>query len=150
MNLNSIKQEELEMLSYTDLTELILKEANGPMNTATIFKKISSLLSLTDEEYSSKIGDFYTSLTTDKRFLFLDETAEWDLRNRHTAQVVDLLDDEEDEDEEEEELEDEEDKIDDDIEEDIDSMDSDEDDLDDGEDDISDLAIISDEELEDN
>lgn len=148
MNLNSIKQEELEMLSYTDLTELILKEENGPMNTAAIFKKISSLLSLSDEEYASKIGDFYTSLTTDKRFIFLDESAEWDLRNRHTAQVVDLLDDDDDEDEEESEEIDEEETEE--IEEDIDSIDSDEDDLDDGDDDISDLAIISDEELDDN
>ena len=71
MNLDSMTQEELELLSYTDLTELILKENNGAMNTAAIFKKISALVSLTDEEYASKIGDFYTSLTTDKRFIFL-------------------------------------------------------------------------------
>ncbi len=147
MSLSSMKQEELELLTYTDLTELILKENNGPMNTATIFKKISSLLSLTDEEYASKIGDFYTSLTTDKRFIFLETEAEWDLRNRHTAQVV-VTDDDDDEDEEEdEELDDVESEED---EDDLDSIDSDEDDLDDGDDDISDLAIISDEELEEN
>ena len=88
MNLKKMTKEELELLSYTDLTELILIENKNPMNTAAIFKKISELLSLTDEEYSSKIGDFYTSLTTDKRFIFLESDAEWDLRNRHTAQVV--------------------------------------------------------------
>ena len=150
MNLDSIKQEDLELLSYTDLTELILKESKGAMNTAAIFKKISSLVSLTDEEYAAKIGDFYTSLTTDKRFIFLDETSEWDLRNRHTAQVV-VTDDEDEDDEESEE--DEEEIIEDETEEnDIDSMvsDDDDDDLDDGDDDISELAIISDEELEEN
>lgn len=149
MNLDSIKQDELELLSYTDLTELILKDNKGAMNTADIFKKISSLLSLTDEEYASKIGDFYTSLTTDKRFIFLDETAEWDLRNRHTAQVVVTDDDDE---EEEEETEDDEIIEDENEENDIDSMVSDDDDadLDDGDDDISELAIISDEELEEN
>lgn len=149
MNLDSIKQEDLELLSYTDLTELILKDNKGAMNTAAIFKKISSLVSLTDEEYAAKIGDFYTSLTTDKRFIFLDETAEWDLRNRHTAQVV-VTDD--DDDDEEESEEDEEEIMEDENEEtDIDSMvsDDDDDDLDD-DDDISELAIISDEELEEN
>lgn len=146
MNLKTIKQEDLELLSYTDLTELILKESECSMNTAMIFKKISDLLSLTEEEYSSKIGDFYTSLTTDKRFIFLEDSAEWDLRNRHTAQVVVADDDDEDEDleEVEEELEEIEE------EEDIDSLDSDEDDLDDGDDDISDLAILTEEELEEN
>ena len=88
MSLSSMKQEELELLSYTDLTELILMENKTSMNTANIFKKISELLSLTEEEYASKIGDFYTSLTTDKRFIFLEDSAEWDLRNRHTAEIV--------------------------------------------------------------
>ena len=148
MSLNSMKQEELELLTYTDLTELILKENKGSMNTANIFKKISELLSLTEEEYASKIGDFYTSLTTDKRFIFLEDSAEWDLRNRHTAQIVVTDDDDEDEeslDEEESEEEIEEENI----EEDIDSVDSTDDDLDD-DDDIGDLSIITDEELEEN
>lgn len=148
MSLNSIKQEELELLSYTDLTELILKDKKGSMNTAEIFKKIAKLLSLSDEEYASKIGDFYTSLTTDKRFIFLDETAEWDLRNRHTAQVVvtddDDEDDDENEDDEEEDIE-----TDENSEEDIDSLAVDDDDLDD-DDDISELNIVSDEELDEN
>lgn len=148
MNLNSIKQDELELLSYTDLTELILKDKGSSMNTAEIFKKISKLLSLSDEEYASKIGDFYTSLTTDKRFIFLDETAEWDLRNRHTAQVVvtdDDDDDEEVEDESEEDME-----IDENVEDDIDSLATDDDDDLDDDDDISELNIVSDEELDEN
>ena len=146
MSLNSMKKEEIELLSYTDLTELILMETKGSMNTAAIFKKISDLVSLTEEEYAAKIGDFYTSLTTDKRFIFLDETSEWDLRNRHTAQVVVTDDDDEeeeiDEEEEEDEIEEE-----DTLEDDVDSVDSVDDDLDD-DDDIGDLSIITDEELE--
>ena len=42
MNLSTMKKDELELLSYTDLTELILKEEKGSMNTANIFKRISS------------------------------------------------------------------------------------------------------------
>lgn len=147
MSLNSISQDELEMLSYTDLTELILKDKGSSMNTAEVFKTIAKLLSLSDEEYASKIGDFYTSLTTDKRFIFLDETAEWDSRNRHTAQVVVADDDDEDDEESEEEVEDEI-ETDENSEEDIDSLSADDDDLDD--DDISELNIVSDEELDEN
>ena len=146
MSLNSMKQEELELLSYTDLTELILMENACSMNTANIFKKISELLSLTEEEYASKIGDFYTSLTTDKRFIFLEDSAEWDLRNRHTAEIVVTDDDDDEEVEEEEEEEEIEEEN---LEEDIDSVDTSEDDLDD-DDDIGDLSIITDEELEEN
>lgn len=142
MSLSTMKQDELELLSYTDLTELILKENNIAMNTAAIFRKISDLLSLTDEEYSSKIGDFYTSLTTDKRFIFLDENAEWDLRNRHTSQIV-VEDDEDEEDDVDSEDEEENEEN----EEEMDNIDSD-DDLDDSDDDISDLAILTEEELE--
>ncbi len=148
MSLNSIKKDELELLSYTDLTELILKDKKGSMNTADIFKMISKLLSLSDEEYASKIGDFYTSLTTDKRFIFLDEIAEWDLRNRHTAQVVVTDDDEEDDEVEEEQDEDIE--LDENNEEDIDSLAVDDDDDLDDDDDISELNIVSDEELDEN
>jgi len=147
MSLSSMKQEELELLSYTDLTELILMENVSSMNTANIFKKIGELLSLTEEEYASKIGDFYTSLTTDKRFIFLEDTAEWDLRNRHTAEIVVTDDDDEDEEVEDEEAEEE--VKEENLEDDIDSVDTSEDDLDD-DDDIGDLSIITDEELEEN
>lgn len=147
MSLDKMKIEELELLSYTDLTELILKES-GPKNTALIFKEISKLLSFTDEEYSSKIGDFYTSLTTDKRFIFLEDNAEWDLRVRHTSQII--VADDEDEDDEDEEIIDDEDEIVEVEEEDIDTAIDDEDELDDGDDSIADLTILSEDELDEN
>ena len=143
MNLKNMKKEELELLSYTDLTYMLLKETNKPLNTPAIFKEICKMLGLTDEEYSSKIGDFYTSLTTDKRFLLLD-SAEWDLREKHSVQL--LID----EDEEEEDIDDNEDEIEEESssEEDIDLSD---DALDDVDDDIDDLSIVDedDEENED-
>lgn len=70
MSLKDMNIEDLELLSYTDLTELILKESNKPLSTAIIFKTICNLLDYTDEQYADKIGDFYTSLTIDKRFVF--------------------------------------------------------------------------------
>ena len=137
--LKNIPKEELEILSYTDLTELILKEQTKPLNTPSIFKIICDLLEYSDDEYEDKIGEYYTSLTTYKRFVFLDSN-EWDLREKHP---VDIVLDEEDEIEEE--------SIEEDIEEDVEEDDIDsiiEDDDLDTDDDLDDLSIMTDEELE--
>lgn len=146
MKLKDMKKEELEILSYTDLTEIILKENKKPMNTPSVFKKICELLDLSEEEYSEKIGDFYTSLTTDKRFILLD-TAEWDLRDKHKVEIV--LD-EYDEDEgifDEEEIVEEQEEVEEEMDESVEITD-DEVDLDDS-DDLEDLSIVNDDEMED-
>lgn len=142
MKLKEMKKEELEVLSYTDLTEMILKENKKPMNTPSIFKTICELLELSEEEYTNKIGDYYTSLTTDKRFILLD-SAEWDLKDKHKVEIV--LDDEEDEDEIFDEEDEEQDESDEDMSESVEITD-DEIDLDD---DMDDLSIVDDEDLED-
>lgn len=146
MSLNNMTKEELEILSYTDLTYMLLKENKKTMTTPAIFKLICDLLEYTDEEYAAKIGDYYTSLTIDKRFVLLDN-AEWDIRDNHKIEIV--VDDDEDEDDsletEESDNEDIEETDEIEVEEDIDSID---DDLDDTDDDLDDLAIIDDEETE--
>ncbi|MFA5603651.1 MAG: DNA-directed RNA polymerase subunit delta [Bacilli bacterium] len=106
MKLKDLTFEELELLSYTDLTYMLLKENKQSMNTPTIFKKICELLNLSDEYYVEEIGDYYTSLTIDKRFVLLDNK-EWDLRDHHSIAIS--LDDEES-DEEIFEIDDEEDE----------------------------------------
>jgi len=141
--LKSMSKEELEILSYADLTELILKEQGTSLNTPNIFRIICDLLEYSEDEYANKIGDYYTSLTTDKRFVFL-ENNEWDLREKHPVAII--LD-EEDEEEEELEEEEQEEELEED-EENIDSMSDD--DLEDVEEDLEDLAILTDEELEEN
>lgn len=144
MSLKDMTKEELEVLSYTDLTYMLLKENKKTMNTPTLFKLICDLLGYSDEEYAAKIGDYYTSLTIDKRFVLLDNS-EWDIRDNHKIELV-VDDDEEEMDETEESEEENEEEMDEtEEEEDIDSMD---DDLDDVEDDLEDLAIIDDEENE--
>lgn len=140
--IKNMPKEELEILSYTDLTELILKEENKSLNTPTIFKKICDLLDYDDSEFTNKIGEYYTALATDKRFVFL-ENNEWDLREKNPVDIV--LDNEEDIDEEiEEEIE----ESDEEIEEDINSV-LEDDELEDDEE-LDDLAILTDEELDDN
>jgi DNA-directed RNA polymerase subunit delta len=147
MKLEDMTKAELELLSNCDLTSLLLKENKRPMNTLDIFKKICSLLGYTEEEYTDKIGEFYTSLTTDKRFILLD-SAEWDLRDNHAIKIS--IDDDDEEEIETEEFEEEEteefeepEEIDD-IEEPLEDEDLDIDD----EEDIDDLAIVDEEEIE--
>ena len=145
MKLKDKSKEELEVLSYTDLTELILKENKKPMSTKDIFTAICELLELSDEEFTNKIGDFYTSLTTDKRFILL-ENAMWDLKDKHKVEIV-LDEDDEDEEyaDEEEQEEDEED-----IEDTDESVEITDDEVDlDDDDDMDDLTIIDGDEEED-
>lgn len=143
MSIENLKKEDLELLSYKDITNLLLDE-KGAMNTAELFKKITTLLELPESVYEKKIGDYYTTLTTDKRFLLLED-GKWDLRKRHTSDKVIIPNDQE-EDEEEEDLdvkEDHEEQTDD-----FDSATSDDDDFDDGDDDLKDLVVLDEEELE--
>ena len=146
MSIDQMKKEDLELLSYKDITSMILEE-NGAMNTLELFNKIAALLSLPKSAIEKKIGDYYTTLSTDKNFLLLED-GKWDLRKRHTSDKVLKAqeNDEEDEEEEEEELEDKLDSNED--EEDYDSQISDEDDFDDGDDDLKDLVVLDEEELE--
>ena len=144
MKIEKMKKEELEVLSYTDLTEMILKENKKAMKTADIFKKICNLLELTEEDYSNKIGDFYTSMTTDKRFILL-ENAEWDLKDNHKVEINLDEDDEDDEYVEEEEIEEDAEEVDEDN-----SVDITDDEVDlDDEDDMEDLTIVTGDELDD-
>ena len=144
MKIKDMKKEELEVLSYADLTEMIIKENKKPMNTPNIFKKICELLELGEEEYTNQIGDYYTSLTTDKRFILLD-SAEWDLKDKHKVKI-DLEEDDEEEIFDEEEFEDEdESESEEELEDESIEVTDDEIDLDDG---IEDLTIVTDEEME--
>ena len=137
-----LKKEELEVLTYTDIAEIILSNSKKPLKTADLFKNICDLLELSEEDYKKEIGDFYTSLTTDKRFVSLDN-ALWDLRDRHAINIEFTEDDDEDE-EEVDEDEDEEEEMDDESEDDLDE--SIEDDVVD--DDMDDLSIVTEDELE--
>mgnify|MGYP002626861603 CR=1 FL=1 len=100
MKLKNVSQEDLELMSYTDITYMMLKESKKPMNTPTIFKEICKLLDLSESAYEDKIGDYYTSLQMDKRFVMLDNN-EWDIRDNHSIEIV-MDEDDEDEDIEEE------------------------------------------------
>ena len=143
--MKNIKKEEIKDLSYKDITNIILENNNCGMNTLDLFTTIVDILELPKETIDTHIADYYTSLTTDKRFLLVDGL--WDLRSRHTSDkvLVDETDEELDEDEEFEENEDMDDDIpDDSYEDDIDS-DASYDEDDDG---LGDLVVLDEDELD--
>ena len=143
-----MKKDELELLSNKDIAALILEDSNKTFNTADLFKKIIKLLELPESVFEAKIADFYTALSTDKRFILLDN-GKWDLRSNHTSdKVLKLKMDDEDEDEDEEKEEDEDENSYDDIEE--DNYDDTEDEEYDEEtnEELKDLVVIDEDELE--
>jgi len=143
MSLNKLKKDDLELLSNKDITYLILEESKRPINTADLFKKIIKLLELPDSTFENKIADYYTALSTDKRFILL-ENGKWDLRSRHTSDKVIKVTDEEDEEETEEVKEDMEEEDEEESYEDTDVEDYD----DDANEELKDLVIIDEDELE--
>ena len=146
MSLSKMKKEDLELLSNKDITNLILEENKKPLNTAELFKKIIKLLELPDSVFESKIGDYYTALSTDKRFILLDDGT-WDLRSRHTSDKVVKVTDEEDEEDEETDADSEQLDQEDDLGED-DYDDTDEEYDDDTNEELKDLVVIDEDELE--
>jgi DNA-directed RNA polymerase subunit delta len=94
MDIRNIKAEELESLSYLDIAYKLLKQDKKTMTTIELFKEICSLLKFSDKQYENLVGDFYTSLTVDKRFLLL-ENGKWDLKENHSVKIIveDELDD---------------------------------------------------------
>ena len=143
--MKSIKKEDVVNLSYKDITNLILENNNGGMNTLDLFQTIVDLLELPKSTVDNNIADYYTSLTTDKRFLLVDGL--WDLRTRHTSDKVLIMTDEDEEDEEEEI--DENDELEDDLEEDSFEDDIDDDTTyDDDDDGLGDLVVLDEDEID--
>lgn len=146
MNLKKMTKEDLELLSNKDITNLILEESKKSISTADLFKRIIKLLELPDSVFENKIGDYYTALATDKRFILLEDGT-WDLRNRHTSDKVVKVTEEDDEDEEEENEEEKDSLEDNSLEDNFDDTEDDDYDEDTNED-LKDLVVIDEDELE--
>ena len=144
MNLKKMSLEELEQLSQADIAYYILKNSKKSKNTADLFKEVCNLLQINETAMMDMIGDFYTNLTTDKRFLLL-ESAEWDLKEAHSVKMVVEEDEEDQSEEDDEQLGDERDETEDEaieVEEDV------YEDSDDDLEDLEDLAIVTEEEMD--
>lgn len=92
MKLKDISREELEMMGYAELAEIVLNENKKKMKIADIFKKICNALGLSDAEYEDRISEFFEIVSTNKLFTILPQ-GYCDLNKRHNTKVV--IDDEE-------------------------------------------------------
>ncbi len=141
MKLKDLSKEELEAMSYDDIALMVLSESNRQMKINELFKEVCTLIGLSDDEFVDKLPAFFEVLSTDHRFIML-ENGLWDLKTKHATKIVIDTEDDEDLDEEIE--------IDDsdieESEEDIFADDDDSDDLTDDDDDLKDLVIIDEDE----
>ncbi len=87
MDIRKLGKDELELLSFADIAYEIIKQDKEPKTTVALFKEICSLLEMSDNEYEALVADFFTSLTTDKRFILLN-SVNWDLRENHVLNIV--------------------------------------------------------------
>lgn len=147
MKFSKMKKDDALKLTYKDLAFEAIKE-KGVMNTATLFRMIIDKVEGSNADFENKIASFYTNMTTDKRFILLDDGT-FDLRENQGSDKLKKLDDDEMDDlfaEFDEEIEEE---VEDDYEDDkyskLDKQDYDEDE---DYDDFSDLVILDDDELE--
>jgi DNA-directed RNA polymerase subunit delta len=140
MKLKTVTKEELEVLPFDDIAYIILKEKGKKMKITDIFRIICDSLELGDDVYENQMGDFFSLMSTEKRFIQL-EKGYWDLRENHTAEIsIKEIEDELDDDvviDEDDELEEEKDDKEDNYYDTIDDMDDDEED-----DDLKDLVIV--------
>ena len=137
MKFKTVSAEELEIMPFDDIAYIILKEKGKKMKIIDIFKIICDTLNLGESAFENQIGDFFSLLSTEKRFIQL-EKGYWDLRENHTSEIsITEIEDELDDEvvpEEDKEDEDEEDK---DYYDELDDMDDDKE-----EDDLKDLVIV--------
>ncbi len=137
-----ISEEELEMMNYNDIAHVIIENNGKKMKIADLFKEVGKLLNLDEDAYQSHIGDFFELLSTDKRFIMLED-GYWDLKIKHNKGMESFEEEEEEEDLvlEESNQEEEDDSYD-------DENVTEDDDV--AEDDLSDLVIVDDSEDEAN
>ena len=144
--MRGLKKQDVVNMSYKDVAYLILEKRKKGLNTLDLFNEIAELFDLSKSVVDQKIGDFYTSLMTDKRFAMIDGL--WDLREHHKSEkVIHKINDDTDELEEVEEVSDYDSDNEEDEEESFDNENND-DDYTDDDDDLADLVVIDEEEME--
>ena len=92
----------------------LLTKKQGPQKFGKLWKEVSEVLGLDEEDSNEYISNFYTNLTLDERFVLLEDNT-WDLRERQSFDKVHIdmndvyseIDEEEKELKEDEEIEEE-------------------------------------------
>ena len=71
--------------SMKDIAFELLSKKKNPVAFNKLWKEVTEVLGLTDEEAASRIGTFYTHITLDGRFVLLENNT-WDLRSRQKSE----------------------------------------------------------------
>ena len=74
-------------MNYDDIAYIILNEEKAKMKINVLFKRVCEALELNENEFEDKIADFFELLTTDKRFIMLEDGS-WDLKELHNPKVI--------------------------------------------------------------
>jgi DNA-directed RNA polymerase delta subunit len=150
MKLKDYTVEELETMGYDEIANLVLSESNKKMKLIDLFGKVNLALGREADSDLDHITDFFELLSTNKKFVMLDN-GYWDLQTKHKSQVV-IEDDDEDfadmdevEESSSEDVEEEEENA---SNEDIFYEGDDQDTITDDDDDLADLMVVGEEEEE--
>ncbi len=87
MKIKDLTIEELECMGYDEIAYLILEETGKKEKLLKLFEKICKLLELDFESQQEKISDFFELLSTNKKFIMLDN-GYWDLQINHKVNIT--------------------------------------------------------------
>lgn len=87
MNIRELSQEELKEESFVDLAFALLEETHETKLFLEIVKEVEKLLGWTREDSTPKLGQFYTDMNIDGRFLILGENR-WGLREWYPVEQI--------------------------------------------------------------
>lgn len=79
MNLKKLSEVEIEKMSLVDISYLLLNEEKKEINFSDMFNRVSEIKGLSTSAKEDKIGQFYTDLNIDGRFVALGSN-NWGLK----------------------------------------------------------------------
>lgn len=77
----------MKVISLPETAFEVLTAANGTMTFAELYGKVAEIAEMSEEEKAARIGQFYTDISLDGRFVCLSDNF-WDLRSRHSYDKV--------------------------------------------------------------
>lgn len=96
--LSKFTQQQIMEMSFVQLAYEILTEIQAPLQFNEMVVRVQSAQNIASET-EMNLGQYYTDLTTDGRFLAMSDGS-WDLRTRHRFEEINnddfMLDEEED------------------------------------------------------
>jgi DNA-directed RNA polymerase subunit delta len=79
---------ELKQMSLMEAAERILITNKQPMTFLELFRALSEVKSLTDEQKANKISQFYADFIASARFIYMGDDM-WDLKSRQSIDMWD-------------------------------------------------------------